>query len=455
MIVSKNHDAIIAQCTPRGSGAIALLRICGEHARDVASQLSKLPNGATLKTVASHSVHYGSVIDEHGNPLDQVLFLIMDGPRTFTGDDTIEITCHNNPFLIEKIIQRTLLCGARIAEPGEFTRRAFLNGKIDLLQAEAINELIHASNHLVLKQSLSQLNGSFSQWMAQLEKKLVTCLAYCEASFEFLDEEMEFGDFIKEQLTEIFSSIARVKKTYENQHHVRQGARVALIGSVNAGKSSLFNALIKQERAIVADIAGTTRDSIESSSTLNGSFVTFIDTAGLRQTNDSIEQEGIRRSEIEAQKADIILLITDSSREINAQEKHIYQKLREQHASKIIEVESKTDLKSFTHTTNAAQVCAQDAKTIAQLEIVIGKKIDEIFSRIDSPFLLNQRHFRILVNIEKNILQMLEMLEKATIAYELLSANLKGTLEILTELSGKTISEQAMDAVFREFCIGK
>ncbi|HEX2977569.1 MAG TPA: tRNA uridine-5-carboxymethylaminomethyl(34) synthesis GTPase MnmE [Candidatus Babeliales bacterium] len=458
MIISRDHDAIIAQCTPRGSGAIALLRISGTHARKIATLLSKLPGNVALEHVPTHTVHYGHVIDEHKTAIDQVLFLVMDGPKSFTGDDTIEITCHNNPFLIEAITERALKCGARMAEPGEFTRRAFLNKKIDLLQAEAINELIHASNHLALKQSLSQLNGSFSQWITQLEKKLVTCFAYCEASFEFLDEEMEFGSVIKEQLLEISASIDRIKKAFDQQHHVRQGLRVALIGSVNAGKSSLFNALLKEQRAIVAPIAGTTRDSIESSRTLHGSIVTFIDTAGLRQTNDSIEQEGIKRSQIEAQKADIILLILDSSREITQQEKYVYDELRKHYPGKIILVESKTDMPRVnSQIYNAAAVLVSDknSETIAALEIEIGKKINELFSRVDSPFLLNQRHYRILLKIEEYILNLLQMLEKPEIAYELVSAQLKDTLEILTELSGKTISEQAMDAVFREFCVGK
>ncbi len=458
-MISIENDSIIAQCTPTGTGAIALLRLSGADVFAIIDRMSRLPDNQLLSTVPSHTIQYGWIIDEVGNKIDQALFLVMHAPKTFTGEHTIEITCHNNPFLIESIFNRALMCGARMAHPGEFTRRAFTNGKIDLLQAEAINELIHATNQLSLKQSLAQLSGTFSHWIASLEKKLITCLAYSEASFEFLDEEMEFAPFINEQLTQVLESIARIKLTFDQQQQLRQGVRIALIGSVNAGKSSLFNQLLGHARAIVAPVAGTTRDSIESTISLNGSQVTLIDTAGLRNTNDIIEQEGIVRSQQEAHKADIILLVTDVSRSFSKHEMHTYNELLNSYASKIIVVHSKTDLphahqQSFNHTT-VVEVTEKKSETIDQLKNVIHDKMNNLFARTDSPFLLNQRHFRVLINVEKKLQELLPLINQKHAPYELISAQLQHILEIITQLTGKTISEQGMDAVFREFCVGK
>ena len=220
----------------------------------------------------------------------------MRSPKTFTGQDTVEITCHNNQFIIEEIINLAIANGARLAQQGEFTKRAVFNGKIDLVQAEAINELIHAQTQLALKQSLAQLTGSFSHCLASLEKELLKALALSEASFEFLDEEMDFAPQIQALISSLQNTITGIKKTFNQQQQIRQGIRIAIIGSVNAGKSSLFNALLNQDRAIVSAIAGTTRDAIEAGVYTKGNYWTLVDTAGLRQTHDIIEQEGIKRS---------------------------------------------------------------------------------------------------------------------------------------------------------------
>lgn len=343
MFHSPDEQTIIAQCTPRGSGAIALLRISGASAIIVADTMAQLASGKKLTDLPSHTIHYGTIVDENKNHIDSVLFMLMHGPRTFTGQDTVEITCHNNQFIIEEIISLAIRAGARLAQEGEFTKRAVINGKIDLVQAEAINELIHAQTQMALKQSLAQLSGSFSSWLAGIEMELLKALAFCQASFEFLDEEIELGGPITHMIGGIKFSISEIKKTFNQQQQIRQGVRVAIIGSVNAGKSSLFNALLNQQRAIVNAQAGTTRDSIEAGLYKNGNFWTLVDTAGLRQTHDAIEQEGIRRSFEEAHKADIILLAHDSMRELSNEEKNVYAQLQEKYASKIICVYTKCD----------------------------------------------------------------------------------------------------------------
>jgi tRNA modification GTPase len=457
MFFSRDEESIVAQCTPRGSGALALLRISGSNALIVADAMSRLPDDKHLDQVPTHTIHYGWVVDEYRNPIDQVLFLVMKAPKTFTGQDTVEITCHNNPFLIESILQRAVTCGARLAGNGEFTRRSFLQGKIDLLQAEAVNDLIHASNQMTLKQSMAQIQGSFSQWIEHIEKNLITCLALSEASFEFIDEEMEFGVQIGERLTTLLNEIVRIKEMFDQQKHIRQGVRIALIGSVNAGKSSLFNALLGQSRAIVSDVAGTTRDVIEAGLYKESGYWTLIDTAGLRQTHDVIEQEGIKRSFLEAQKSDIILLVVDSSRDMTEQEETIYKQIYTDFFSKIIIIRTKTDMPQSVlpeFCNSGIEISVHDAQSSHNLERELVKKIKALFYSAESPFLLNQRHYTVLLKLEQKLRDIKEMIEPP-VQYELVSYHLKDSLENLTELSGKTISEQGMDAVFREFCVGK
>lgn len=456
--VTRDEETIIAQCTPQGSGAIALLRLSGSQAIEIADRFALLPADKRLIHCQTHTIEYGWVIDDNGQKIDQVLFLLMKAPRTFTGQNTIEITCHNNQFLVDHIIQQALNCGARIAQPGEFTRRSFLNNKIDLVQAEAINELIGAQTELALKQSLAQLEGSFSSTITALEKNLVHALALSEASFEFLDEEMQFGDQIKTLITNTLAKIKTIKANYTQQDHIRQGVRIALIGSVNTGKSSLFNAFIGKKRAIVTAIAGTTRDTIEAGISKKGNFWTLIDTAGLRATDDIIEQEGIAKSLEQADHSDIILLVFDGSRELSEPETHAYAEIVRKHQAKCIIVRTKKDLPQIAipliDSFKTISVCAQTRENVADLENAIADTILELFSSFTSPHLLTKRHYHLLIKLEQNLQQLNDMITD-TVQYELLSYHLNDAIAQLSELTGKTISEAAMDAVFREFCVGK
>lgn len=458
MMLTKDEETIIAQCSPHGAGAIALIRIVGNNAVSIANTISKLASSKSLAEYATHTIHYGSVIHPDQSIIDNVLFLLMRGPKTFTGQDTVEITCHNNPFIIEAIIAQAMAHGARLADNGEFTKRAVLNNKIDLVQAEAINELIHANTQAALKQSLAQLEGSLSHWVTSIEKNLIKALAFCEASFEFIEEEnMEFGRDIANILTSTLTTINTIKQTFNQQQHIRNGIRIALIGSVNAGKSSLFNALVGHNRSIVTNIAGTTRDVIEAGLYKNGNYWTLIDTAGLRQTDDSIEQEGIKRSYDEAHKADIIILVIDGSRILSEQELIIYDDLVSQYRHKIIAVHTKNDLPQIAQPlklaalplshTNKAQCTA--------LERAIQTHIEALFTSMESPFLLNQRQFKLILELEERLRAISNMVCQKPIAYELVSYHLNDALAGIAQITGKTISEEAMDAVFRQFCVGK
>lgn len=457
----QDEIAIVAQCTPKGSGAVALIRISGINAIDVASSMALLASGKPLAEQATHTIHAGFVVDGK-TKIDQVLFLVMQGPRTFTGQNTIEITCHNNPFICEQIIALAIARGARLAQEGEFTRRAYLNNKIDLLQAEAINELIHANTQFALKKSLSQLEGSFSQWLTKIEHALVKALAFSEASFEFIDEELTFGQEMFGLISIVLDDINSLKKTFNAQNQIRQGIRIAIIGSVNAGKSSLFNALLNRARAIVTPTPGTTRDVIEAGLYLNGTYWTLIDTAGLRNTEDAIEQEGIKRSHEEAVAADVILLVFDGSRQLTTAEFATYEKLIQEHAPKIIAVANKTDLPSVQNLLPIdISVSSATRYNIDALQTAIETKIARLVDAASSPFMLNQRQHALLLGLETRLIAIKAMLFSGSpdapqpVEYELVSYELREAITNLSEMTGKSISEQALDQVFKSFCVGK
>ncbi len=458
MIYCQDEETIIAQCTPQGKGAIALIRLSGPQAIECAAQMSKLANGKSLNELPTHTIHFGWVLDAQGSIIDQVMFLLMHAPRTFTGQQVVEITCHNNQFLVEAIIEKAIQLGARLAKEGEFAKRAYLNGKIDLVQAEAINELIHACTQQALKQSLAQVEGSFSAWIERIQKELFKCLAFSDASFEFIDEEMEFGSLIEQSIATILNELVVIKKSYSQQQRIREGVRIALIGAVNAGKSSLFNALLGKNRSIVADIAGTTRDTVEAGVYRYGNYCTFVDTAGLRNTNDSIEQEGIKRSLQEAAQADCILLVIDQSRSMLHEEQRVYADIIEQNRSKIIVVYNKSDLPRITNqlfdSENIVYVSTIKPGLVQLLEQRLESKISQLLKQAESPFLLNKRQWHLLLALEQRLNELKEIMQR-TMAYEIISYHLKDALEHLAELSGQTISEKGMDAVFREFCVGK
>ncbi len=456
-LLMHDEQTIVAQCSPKGAGAIGLIRVTGINAIQIADAISKLADGKKLSEHQTHTIHYGKIIDSEGNSIDKVLFLLMHAPKTFTGQDTVEITCHNNAFIIESIIAQAIATGARLAQAGEFTKRAVLNKKMDLIQAEAINDLIHAHSQEALKRSLSQLEGTLSHHIHNIEKQLVKALALSEASFEFIDEEaLEFGSQIKEIIASVRKKISILQQSEAQQKQIREGIRIAFIGSVNAGKSSLFNSLIGSHRAIVTNQAGTTRDVIEAGLYEKGLYWTLIDTAGLRQTDDVIEIAGIDLSYKEAKRADIVLLVVDTSRKLSTQETEIYKNFLEQYSSKIILLYNKSDLPQkapdlpFDH----IPVSSNQPDTISKLKKGLHSKIDSLFKTEASAYLLTQRQHNLLVGLEQKLATIMPVLE-GDLAYELISHHLQNALSEVAELTGKTISERGMDAVFREFCVGK
>ncbi len=475
--LADDQQTIVALCTPQGSGALALVRLSGQDVFDVIQLMSKLACGKSVSQVESHTIKFGFIFDpENSNSkIDDVLFFLMRGPRTFTGQDTIEISCHNNPFIIEKIIQLSCLHGARMARPGEFSRRAVLNDKINLVQAEAINDLINAQNELALKRSLEQLHGTLSNFLFGLQADFVKLLGLVEACFEFIEEEqrdIDLNQSIKTHSSQILKKLNDVKVNFNQQKQIREGVKIALLGLVNTGKSTLFNALINQERAIVSQVEGTTRDTIESSIYDNGIFLTFIDTAGLRQSGDVIEIQGMERSLSQAQTADLILLVFDATQNLSAEQKFRYKEIIDLYLEKVIFVVNKIDRSDFEKTdtkigawaselnvflkdyTNIISVSGKERSGMPALVQAVKNKIKDIFSMQQSSFLLNQRQARLITEIElkfdsvvKNQLNSLE--------YELIAYRLKEILELMSELTGRNINERVLDSVFNEFCVGK
>jgi len=453
-------DTIVAQATAIGPGAIALIRLSGINSIDIVCKVSKLFSGKSLKDVKSHTISYGYILNEDNDILDNVMFIVMHGPKTFTGEDIVEISCHNNQIVIENIINLLIRFGARIARNGEFSQRAFLNGKIDLIQAESINELINANNQLDLKKHLSQLNGSFSSFIYNIESILLKSLAWCQASFEFLDEDIEFANEIKNDLQNLYNDIKNLKSSYNINDIIRKGIKISLIGSVNVGKSSLFNRLIKKNRAIVSNIAGTTRDVIEYSLSKNNIYWTFSDTAGIRKADNIIEKKGIELSLKEAKEADIILLVFDRSRKIDNFELELYQKIYDDYKEKIILVKNKSDLKDidnniFNFNDELIEVSAINDYNIDFLNNKIENKVNLLFNINKSQFILNKRHYNIISSLEDKLLYIINLLSQNFIAYEIVAYELQNALENLTELTGKSISEESMDKIFKDFCIGK
>ncbi|MCL5437020.1 MAG: tRNA uridine-5-carboxymethylaminomethyl(34) synthesis GTPase MnmE [Candidatus Dependentiae bacterium] len=464
-------QTIIAQSTPSGSGAIAIIRLSGPDAIGIVDRMARLAMGRQrLSDAPSHTIHLGNVTTADGGIADQVLFLLMRAPRTFTGEDVVEISCHNNPLIIQAIINRAIGLGAHPAQRGEFTRRAVEQGKIDLVRAEAINELINAQTEHALQKSLAQLGGSLSAWIAEIEKRLVEALALCEASFEFFEGEVDFTHQIRENIEQIRLQIGQIQGSHGAQRQIREGVRIAIIGTVNAGKSSLFNRLLGRERAIVTPIAGTTRDTVEASLDRDGIPWRLIDTAGIRETLDTIEQEGIRRSLDEARGADIVVLVLDATAPLTRELSAIYEQIGREHGEKMIMVASKCDLieanlarscpsiptsQGFRQGERTLALSSKTGEGLAALEQAIATRITALFATADAPFLVNQRHHAILTELETALRNIIDMLTTPEVHHELVAHQLRDALERLSELSGRDISRAAVDRIFETFCVGK
>lgn len=447
---------IVAQSTPSGLGALGIIRLSGFNVRTLLDNMLTLKSKKKIVEVKTHSIHYGICHDLNNNEIDHVMVAIMDSPSSFTGENSAEITCHNNQFIISKIIQTAIFYGARLANRGEFTERAVINNKIDIFQAEAINELLHAQNEITTKIALCQLNGSLSSQIQQLEKMLNDILAWCHANFEFLEEERNFTSIIINKINLSIAFVDNLLIHHNTSIIIKNGISIGLIGHVNVGKSSLLNSLIGYKRAIVSDIAGTTRDSIDAPLIIDKYSATLTDTAGIRISNDIIEQEGITRSIEVLKKSDIILLIYTEETMENNDIALWYQSILEQYNKKIIAIKNKSDLSNKKNIfDNEITCCTKDENAIKEIHQAIKIKIESLLHLQTPEYIINTRHLENLNIVKNNLVSIKNKLTKNLIFYEIIIEELYQTQEAISILQAKSIQNNVFESIFSTFCIGK
>ena len=450
------NNIIIAQATAKGPAPLAIIRLSGNDLRILLDKVIVLKSKKKLIEVLSHTINYGLIYDNNNKIIDQVMILIMDGPKSFTGEDTIEINCHNNNFIINKIIKTCIFLGARLAMPGEFSQRAVHNQKIDIFQAEAINELLHAENECMTEIALSQVEGSLSFEINTIDTQLCIISAWCQASFEFLDEERDFRLTILEKIELIHSKIDALLKMHSSVKFLKEGVRIAIIGSVNVGKSSLFNSLLGYKRAIVNKIAGTTRDTIESPFYIDNYSMTLIDTAGIRITDNEIEKEGIEKSYYEAESADILLLVFSEKALKNEEIFLFYKKIIEKHSIKSIIIKNKID-EGNENIYFEKEIPISTQENIG-IDIIIKKINEMVYQKYDNrriSYIINIRHVENLNIIKKELEKIKKILLMQNPFYEIALYHLLEAQKIISHLSGKSVEERSLDKVFKEFCVGK
>lgn len=450
-------ETIVALATAPGTGAIAVIRVSGPNAIELTASIFRAKNKADLREQKSHTLHFGDIVDDH--IIDEVLVSIFKDKKSYTGENTVEISCHGSPFIQGEIIQLLLKKGARLANPGEFTQRAFLNGKMDLSQAEAVADLIAADSEAAKQTALKQLRGGFSHDLKQLREQLINFAALIELELDFSEEDVEFADRtkFKELIGNLQSETQKLLDSFQLGNAIKNGVRVAIIGAPNAGKSTLLNAFLNEERAIVSDIAGTTRDTIEESLNIKGVLFRLIDTAGIREhSTDQIENLGIARSKENAEKADIILHLIDVSQ--GMQEEFEWLKKWEE---KTIRVLNKIDLSSHHRpqtsnlTPQTILVSAKEKTGIDELkQLMFNQAIGENIST-ENTIVTNARHKEAL----QNTMESLHTIEEGmnhNLSGDLLSVDIRHALQHLGSITGQVeVDRDILGTIFGKFCIGK
>ena len=456
------EDTIAAIATPLGQGGLAVIRLSGPQALRVADRsfVPAGPQSLSPSQALSHTIHYGRIV-RSGRTVDEVLVAVMRAPRTFTREDTVEISCHGGVLPAKLVLDTVLENGARLAGPGEFTRRAFLNGRLDLAQAEAVADLIHSRTELALEAANEQLAGKLSQRINQLRDEMIRTLAHVEAHIDFPDEDISpdtRGQLIA-RLERGVAFMAELLRTANEGRILRQGIRAAIVGRPNAGKSSLLNQLLGQDRAIVSPIAGTTRDTIEETANIRGLPVIFIDTAGLREARDAIEVEGIRRSRESLARAEFILHLLDASQPLTPADDQYFAEFA---GKKNIVVLNKLDLPrqlvlppGRADTGPVVTVSCATGQGIEALKDAIkalawsGGLASEMFQ-----VMINSRHQEALGRARLATQRTIGVL-RAGETLELAAAELRIAVNAVGEIVGKTTTEDLLDSIFSQFCLGK
>jgi tRNA modification GTPase len=453
-------DTIAAIATPLGEGGLAVIRISGPQALAVADRCFAPAGQAPPKpsAAATHTIHFGHVV-RNGQHVDEALLAVMRAPRTFTCEDVVEITCHGGILPAKMVLDAALANGARLAEPGEFTRRAFLNGRIDLAQAEAVADLIHSRTELALRAANEQLAGKLSQRINKLRDEMLDTLAHVEAHIDFPEEDIA-PDTRNQLIARLEHGVVfmdELLRTANEGQILRRGIRAAIIGRPNAGKSSLLNQLLGHDRAIVSAIPGTTRDTIEETANIRGLPVVFVDTAGLREARDELEAEGIRRSRQTLQQAEFILHVFDAAEPLTPADENY---LAEFADKKRILVRNKIDLQARLQLPSGlkepvVEVCCLTSQGIEPLKDAIKELVwsGEIKAEM-LQVMINSRHQDALNRARAAALRTLDAL-RADQPLELVALDLRIAVNAVGEIVGKTTTEDLLDMIFSQFCIGK
>ena len=456
------EKTIAAISTAMSASGIGIVRISGDEAMEVISRIYRSKNGKkNIREVQSHTIHYGFIYDGK-DVVDEVLVMIMRGPHTYTGEDTVEIDCHGGVYAMKKVLETVLKNGAVIAEPGEFTKRAFLNGRLDLSQAEAVMDVIQARNSMALKSSVEQLKGSVQRAVKEIRSRLLYQIAYIESALD--DPEHYDLEGYPQELEGIVDKeageVAALLKTADDGRMIQEGIKTVILGKPNAGKSSLLNFLVGEDRAIVTEIEGTTRDILEEYISLNGITLRVIDTAGIRETEDLVEKIGVGKAKQMAEDADLILYVVDSSRALDENDEEIIELLS---GRKSIVIYNKTDLEPAV---NMKKLQEKTGSPVIPVSIVEETGIHELEEEIknmffegelsfnDEVYITNARH-KAALEEAKESLELVKNSIEMGMAEDFFSIDLMNAYESLGRIVGESVGEDLVNEIFSKFCTGK
>ncbi len=448
------QSTIIALATPAGKGGIHVIRISGPDAFAI---VEKRWRGKNLNNSATHTAHYGSILDHNDNIIDDVVVTIFKTPQSFTGENTIEISCHGSLIIAQNIISQLIMAGATPAEQGEFTRRSFLNGRIDLAQAEAIADLIDATSTKAAQLAATQTRTAFSKRLADIREKLIEIASLLELEIDFAEEDVEFVD--RGRLTDYcqstIESINSLTKTYAVGNAIKHGISVAIAGVTNAGKSTLLNALVDDDKAITSDIPGTTRDTIEAHTEINGQLFRFIDTAGLRDTTDQVETIGIQRAIKEISKCEILLWLLEPTISIEMQ-LHELDKIKKDLSinQKIIVIANKSDIKQIENKNIDISISAKEQKCVEILKQKIFETTTDDINTDSTIIISNARHFNALLKSGEALGRALQAI-KNDIPSDLIAQDIRQAIAYIGEITGQITTDTLLHTIFSRFCVGK
>lgn len=459
------YDTITAISTPMGEGAIAIVRISGDEAIRIADRIYKGPTGKSLQEVDSHTIHYGHLIDpKSAEIVEEVMVSIMKGPKTFTREDVVEINCHGGMVSVNRVLQLILSQGARLAEPGEFTKRAFLNGRIDLSQAEAVMDLIRAKTDRAMNVALGQMEGRLSSLIRKLRQEILETLAQVEVNIDYPEyddvEEMTHRLFM-EKAKLVQKEIKELLRTSQQGKILREGLSTVIIGRPNVGKSSLLNSLVHENKAIVTDIPGTTRDVIEEYVNVRGVPLKLVDTAGIRETEDIVERIGVERSRAVLKEADLILLVLNYSDELTPEDENLFEAVK---GMGVIVIVNKTDLPRkmdmerldvLSKTHRVVSTSLLEDRGVDELEEAIaGLFFEGNLEAGDMTYVSNSRHIALLGQALQAIDDAISAIESGT-PVDLVQIDFTRAWELLGEIIGDSVHESLIDQLFSQFCLGK